>query len=224
MIDNLLKHEKIVLSIVQEYLNKNRCFTIDDIVPFINFRIKEFSKNIDQAGIKEILKSLVKKKQILEGSKFVKEEVLNNDNRRKLFNLICENPGVYFNRIAEELDLSNYILAWHIKILLKFNYIRSKVIDKHEVFFNAEFQADSEKEQVLSFISKRKVRKITDYLNSNPEGCSKTRISRELEIHSTTTDKYVNKLVKYEILLKKRLSNKTLYFINDGYYRRLLTY
>ena len=222
MIDNLLKHEQIVLSIVQEYLNKNRCFTIDDIVPYINFRIKKFSENIDQAGIKEILKSLVKKKQILEGSKLVKEDVLNNDNRRKIFNFICKNPGVYFNRIAEELDLSNYILAWHIKMLLKFNYIRSKVIEKHEVFFNADFQVDSEKEQVLFFISKQKVRKIIDYLNYNPEGCSKTRISKELGMHSTTIDRYMNKLEKYGILQKKRLSNKTLYFINDNCYRDFL--
>ena len=108
----------------------NRYFTLEDIVPFINVRIKKFSINLNYVGIREILRSLIKKKQILERSKLTREEILDNHNRREIFTFINENPGVYFNQIANKLNLSNYILAWHIKILLKFNYIRSKYVIK----------------------------------------------------------------------------------------------
>ena len=74
-------------------------------------------------GIRTILKSLLKKKLIIERSKFIKDEVLENDNRERVYNYIKNNPGVYFNQIAKKLLLSNYILAWHIKMLFQFNFI-----------------------------------------------------------------------------------------------------
>ena len=92
-----------MLNIIQEYLNKNRCFTIDNIIPFINVGLKKYSNSINYAGIREILKSLIKKKQIVEGSKLIKEEILNNENRKKIFSYICNNPGVFFYRIAKVL-------------------------------------------------------------------------------------------------------------------------
>ncbi|MHA1489566.1 MAG: hypothetical protein ACTSRI_07920 [Promethearchaeota archaeon] len=211
-----------MLHLIQEYLNKNRCFTIDNIIPFINVGLKKYSNNINYAGIREILKSLIKKKQIVEGSKLIKDEILNNENRKKIFNYISKNPGVYFNRVAKKLDLSNYILAWHIKILLKFNFIRSEEIENHEVFFNLNLQSDPDKDYLLSLISKEKVRKIIKFLKYNQEGCSKTQMSKALHMHSTTIANYVEKLDKYGILLKKRLANKTLFFFNEKYYRKVL--
>ncbi len=218
--ENILKHEQKVLFIVQEYLNKNRFFMIDDIIPFINVRLKEFSINLNQVGIRKILKSLIKKKMILEKSKFIRDDVLNNENRKKIYNFIQRSPGIYFNAIAKNLHLSNYILAWHIKTLINFIFIRSKNIDKHEVFFD--FNLKSDNDEILAFLSKEKSKKIIMYLMKHQDGFSKTHLSRELKMHSTTVSNYVEKLEENGILLKKKLSNKTLYFLNERYYYEIL--
>ena len=118
--EQVLQYEEAVLFIVQEYLNKNRYFTIDDIIPFINSRLRELSINLNFSGIKEVLKSLIKKKLIFERSKLSKNQILNNENRKMINDYIRKNPGVYFNQIAKNLNLSNYLLGWHLKILLKF--------------------------------------------------------------------------------------------------------
>lgn len=216
MTQDILIYEEKVLFIVQEYLNKNRYFTIEKIVPFINVRLKKFSINLNYAGIKEILKTLIKKKDILERSKLTREDILNNPNREKIFNTIKDNPGIYFNRLARKLNLSNYILAWHIKMLSNFNYIRSSYFEKHEAFFEADLK--TENDELLFFVSKEKSKQLIDFLINNQEGATKTKLSRELRMHSSTVSNYVNKLEKYGILLKKKLPNKTIYFINERYY------
>lgn len=153
---------------------------------------------------------------IFERSKLTKNQILNNDNREKIYTYICENPGLYFYQIAKTLNLGNYILGWHIKMLLKFNYIRSKEIDKHEVFFDINLEDNFD--ELYYFISKEKSQIIISFLIKNPEGTTKTRISRELKIHPKTTSKYINSLEVLNLLLKKKESKKTLYFLNESLY------
>ena len=212
--------EEKVIFIIKEYLNKNRCFKVKDIVPFINVRLKKFSIDLNYNGIREILNSLIKRKLVYEGSKLIKDSVLDNENRKEIFESIKSHPGIYFNRIAKQLNLSNYILAWHLKILLKFEYIRSKFIENHEIFF--EMNLESDNDEILYFISKEKSEEVINYLLLNQEGATRTKMSQDLKFHSSTVTLYVKKLEKYGILLKKELSNKTIYFVNERYYYEIL--
>ena len=220
MTENINKNEIIIFKIIQNYLNKNRSFYIEKIIPFINVRLKEFSINLNNSGIREILKSLIKKKKILERSKLVRSEILTNINRRKIFDFICKNPGVNFNQIAKKLQLSNYIIAWHLKILIKFEFIRSKFIENHEVFFDINLPIEKDKEYFL--LSKEKSKRLINYIIKNQEGCNKTQMRNNLKMHSTTVLKYINKLEEYKILLKKKLSNKTMYFLNEKVYYKII--
>ena len=67
--EQIFQYEEAVLFIVQDYLNKNKYFTVDDIIPHINSRLRELSITLNFSGIKEVLKSLIKKKLIFERSK-----------------------------------------------------------------------------------------------------------------------------------------------------------
>jgi len=111
----LSENERLVLKVVKEFLNKNRIFEIAKILPFINSRFKMSSTNINNEGIKDILKSLVRKRYLMEGSKLTRETILNNIVRNAIFEYITVNPGIYFSRILKYLTLNNYTLVWHIK-------------------------------------------------------------------------------------------------------------
>jgi predicted transcriptional regulator len=218
--EELLIHEEKVIFIIKEYLNKNRCFKINDIIPFINTRLKKFSVNLNYSGIREVLKSLVKKKLIFEGSKLIKDDVLNNENRKKIYEFIQHHPGVYFNRIAKQLNLSNYILAWHLKMLMKFELIRSKYIENHEAFFD--INVPGVNDYILFSISKEKVEKIIEYLLYYQEGASKTKLSRDLNMHTSTVSKYLKTLEKSKLVKNKKLSRKINYTLDEKRYHKIL--
>ena len=211
----LQEQERIVLNVVQEYLNKNRYFNMSDILPFIHSRFKMASININLRGIEEVLRSLVNKNLIVEGSKLTKNDILENKKRKKIYDFIVKNPGNYFNRIIKRLEMSNHVVIWHLSILLKFKYIKAENLDNHEIYFEYNFNLKNIK--FSYFTSKEKSKLIIDYLKNNDIGITKTKISTDLKIHINTTIKYLDFLEDFNVVTRKHLSNKTLYFLNEDF-------
>jgi len=214
MYTDLVENEKTILNFVHDYLNKNRQFTFEDILPYINSRVRLGSVNINNEGIKTILHSLINKKIIVEGSKLFKSEILDNRKRKDIYEFIAKNPGTYFNRILHELNFSNHIVVWHLNMLLKFDFIHKEKLENHEIYFDAK----KEFQEVIStyFISKEKSKKILNYMKDDNIGITKTHLSQKLEMHINTVEKYLSLLVKYKMLVKKRIDNKNLFFLSEA--------
>lgn len=209
------EREKLVLNVIQEYLNKNRVFNMKEILSFITSRFKMASININNRGIQEILKILVNKKLIVEGSKLYRDDLLNNKKRNVIYEFIVKNPGTYFNRIVKTLSLSNHVVIWHLEILLKFEYIKKQNIENHEVYFDVNYRLRNT--ELKYFTSKEKSKLIIDYLKSNDFGVAKTRISTDLKLHINTATKYLTFLEQFQVIVKRKLSGKTLFFIHDDF-------
>ncbi len=213
----LLEQEKIVLNVIQEYLNKNRSFNMKKILPFINARFKMSSVNINNRGIEEILQSLVKKKIIVNGSKLLREDILVNKKRNLVYEYILKKPGVYFNRIVRELNLSNHVVIWHLEMLLKFEFIKKQEIENHDIYFDVNYRLRNT--ELMYFTSKEKSKLIIEYLKKNNVGITKTQLSTDLKIHINTATKYLTFLEQFQVVSKKKLSRKILYFLNDDFNR-----
>ena len=213
MVLELVKEENIILTIVHDYLNKNRQFTFEEILPYINSRIRLSSTNISNEGVRLILKSLTNKKLIVEGSKLMKSEILNNQKRKEIYEFIVKNPGTYFNKILHELNYSNHIVVWHLSMLLKFEFISKKILENHEIYFDTTTELDDISSTY--FTAKEKSQKIINYMKKNNLGITKTNLSQELNMHMNTLAKYLNLLEDYNVIVKKKIDNKNLYFLSE---------
>jgi len=212
---NLIKAEKLVLEIVQEYLNKNREFNVEKIIPFIYSRIKHTQINLNYQGIHDILKSLLKKKILVEGSKLSSDDVLFNEARRRVFNFILENPGTYFSKILKKLDLANHVVVWHLNMLLKFSFIEKSLIDNTEVYY--EKSMDLRDVELIYFKNHNKSKKIIQYLLKNDRGVNKTKIAEDLNIHINTLSKYLIMLENLRIIYSEKIDKHYLYFLEETY-------
>jgi len=210
----LVEEEEVVLNFVHEYLNKNRLFIIEDILPFLNSRIKLSSINISSEGVRKILVSLTNKKLIVEGSKLIKNEILNNKKRKDIYEFVVENPGTYFNRIVHELHLSNHIVVWHLNMLLKFEFITKEMLENHETYFDTSSEIDNKK--VKYFTTKEKSQKIITFMKKDNIGTTKTHLSQELKMHMNTLAKYLDFLEKFDVIVKKKIDNNYLYFLREN--------
>lgn len=209
----LSEQEEIVLNVVREYLNKNRYFNIEKVLPFIQSRFRRASININTNGIETLLKSLVKKNLIVEGSKLTSEEILHNIKRTRIYNFIVKNPGTYFNKIVSGLNISNHIVVWHLNMLVKFNYIKKEKLENHDVYFDSE--TNFEEVKVNYYLSNKKCKKLIDYLKINNSGVNKTQLSANLGMHINTVQKYLTILEEIGVISKKSHSNNILYFLNQ---------
>lgn len=216
MVEVIASNEQTVLEIINEYLDKNRFFSVNDILPFISSRFAKSSINININGIRTILKSLIEKNFIVEGSKLTRNEILSNFNRKKIYEYIQKNPGAHFYNIVSNLDLNIPVVEWHLNILIKFMYINKEKIEKTDTYFDVNVK--SEDRMIIYYISKDKCKQIINFLKENQEGMTRYQISEQLNMHSTTVTKYTDKLHEIGILAKKPLSNKTLFFLNNENY------
>jgi len=215
----IANNEQTVLIIINEYLNKNRYFSASEIIPYISSRFAKSGVNININGIRTILKSLVEKGLIVEGSKLTRNEILSNFNRKKIYEYIQKNPGIIFNRIVTNLNLTIPVVEWHLNILMKFNYIIKEKIDNSVVYFDLNIKPEDRMTKYL--ISKGKSKQIINLLAVNQEGMTKNQISKKLNMHATTVTKYLDKLHEFGIITKKSLPNKNLYFLNNKIYNQI---
>ncbi len=211
----LVEQERVVLDIVQDYLSKNRQFDIDDIVPYISYYLRRTPNNLNYEGIKSVLKSLVKKNYLIEGSKLTHDDILKNDKRNKIYNLILENPGIYFTKIVNDLGFSNHVVVWHLSILIKFNFINKRIFDKHEIFYDISVNP---KDAKLNFyLSLEKSKLILRYLRNNNTGITKTKLSKVLKMHISTISKYLGILQKYKLIFEEKIDNRVLFFLEEEF-------
>ncbi|MFX0006481.1 MAG: hypothetical protein ACFFAV_07095 [Candidatus Hermodarchaeota archaeon] len=210
---DLLPQERVVLEIVQNYLSKNRQFDIDDIIPYISYYLRRTSNKLNYKGIKSVLKSLVKKNFLVEGSKLTNDDVLKNEKRKKIYHHILTKPGIYFSRLVNDLGFSTHVVVWHLNILIKFNFIKKRIFNKHEIYFDS--NVDIADAKFSFYISHDKSQNIIQYLHQNNIGLTKTKLSKALKMHPNTLSKYLLILERLEVILKEKIDNKILFFVNE---------
>ncbi|MBY9007002.1 MAG: hypothetical protein KGD63_09600 [Candidatus Lokiarchaeota archaeon] len=217
---HIYEFEEIIIDLVQDYLKTNRCFNFEKILPNLINRIHKMDINLNSNGIRKILRSLEDKKVIIQGSKLIKQNILDNFNRSLVYNFIMKNPGTYTNDIALSLDLNIFITKWHLNILIKFNFVKEIKIYNKIVYFDSKI--NTKLKEFYYLISNKKSKKIINYLRSNDLGSTIFQITKDLKMHFNTVKKYMNELEQNNLILTKKLSNKNLYFLNIEIIEKLI--
>jgi len=218
--DGIICDETIVYDTIQEYMDSNRCFEKEKIIGFIIARFARENININCTGIRASLEVLLENNLVVEGSKLTRDDVLLNNNRKRLYYYIKDNPGAYPNKIVNALGMSTFLVNWHLDMLVKFNFLRRERIDNMDAYFDSEL--NPENDVIKHVISREKCNKIVEYLKNNLEGVTKYQLSKDLGMHANTITKYLNKIEAFGLIMVERLSNKRLYFLDDVSYSVLI--
>ena len=216
MQETISEEEKIVYELIHDYLKKRRPIEVDKIIPYILSNLAKKSIDMNSKKIKLIVKSFLKKKLIVEGSRLTKDEILENDMRKKIYEFISENSAVYFHQIMKQLNLPSHSIIWHLNLLYLFGFIKRIKIKKHYnhyIYYNNNITEQQARK--IYFMKNVKCREIIDYLKNENEGCTKTHLSKQLEMHPNTITKYINALEAIEVVYKESFSNKSLYFLTQ---------
>jgi len=214
MVPQNIEEEEIVFNTIQDYLNENKILDREKVINRIKSNFSKVSININQEGIIKHIDSLIKKKRIVEGSKLTKDGVLLNTNRKKIYDFIKTNPGTYFYKITNELNMGNQLVFWHLNFLIEFELIKKAIIENHEIYFISSLSVEEGKR--LYYTIKEESKKILDYLKADDSGATKKKLSLELDLAPKTVTKYIESLEKFNFLDKKKISEKeTLYFSKE---------
>ncbi|MBD3342519.1 MAG: hypothetical protein GF353_25695 [Candidatus Lokiarchaeota archaeon] len=198
-----------VIEIAQEMVSENRVLNTENLYNLAKSRLQ-----IPRKGLLRIIRFLINKKILVEGSKFTRGSVLDNAYRKRIYNFISSHLGVHFSIIkrvifseTDNKSGSAGQLLWHLKMLIKFDYIKKVNFKKYTIFIPAELD---EEIGIIFFLLRDKInKKIIDLLIH--EGTIETsEVHKRIDETRELIYYRINDLIDNNLLSEIEEENKTI--------------
>lgn len=211
--------EAVVLKLVKEYLSKKTFASLSDIVVFINNRTRR-NQNINRTKIEQIIKSMIKRRIIVPGTKLMKNNVTENDTRNDILNFIRKHPGKNINEIMRAHNLGSNLALWHLSALEKFRLIRSKEIGNRKIFFI--YNADTKYDEYHYYLHNDVVLTIIRFMIQENHAFKVTQIAEGLGKNHNTIKKYLKVLQQLKLVKVEKDQTRNVYRINKEKYSKII--
>jgi predicted transcriptional regulator len=152
-----------------------------------------------------------------------KDQLLENENRRKTYKLIESNPGIHLRELKRLSNLPLSTLNYHV------NYMRRKkiLVQEKDGGFSRFYTKplDKEDKRLLKVLRQKKLRDIVSLVLINNKVKSKL-LEDELGIPRSTLSLYLNCLLKNKVLVMEKIGYENIYSLisEDKIVKTLITY
>jgi len=202
-----LEHPSVkrVLEIAEEVMNQNKVLNIETLYNIAKKRLK-----IPRNGLLFIIQFLINEKILIEGSKFSKETVLSNNNRKRICDYIETNPGLHFSilrKFALPDARSSGQLIWHLEMLIKFNYIKKFKVGNYTVYIP--FKMHEEVGRIIFLLRDRINNKLIRLL-AKKETLIKSEIYKVLEEKRVDVYYRITHLIENNMISLSETSDKEI--------------
>jgi predicted transcriptional regulator len=196
-----LNHPSVqsVIEIAKEVINNHNVLDTDLLYRLAKRRLK-----FPRKGLLSIIQLLINKKVLVEGSKYTRDEILNNKYRFHLYRFLTSYLGAHFSSIRKQIITDNRgtlgssgQLIWHLEMLIKFNYIKKIKIKNYTVFLPYEIDDEI---GLLYFVLRDEIYlKIIQLLISNAK-LKKSEVHKLINEKRETIYYRINNLIEFNII------------------------
>ena len=223
-----LNHPSVqnVIEIAKEVIYNNNVLDTELLYTLAKRRLK-----FPRKGLLSIIQLLINKKVLVEGSKYTRDEVLNNRYRLNLYIFLTSYLGAHFSTIRKQIltDKSGNMgssgqLIWHLEMLIKFNYIKKIKIKNYTVFLPYEMDDEI---GLLHFVLHDEIYLKIIQLLINNEKLKKSEVHKLVNEKRETIYYRINNLIDFKIItlsgeknslsLNSRKRNDIISIINTNF-------
>ncbi|MBN1801821.1 MAG: hypothetical protein JW891_09965 [Candidatus Lokiarchaeota archaeon] len=200
--------ERQIYEISKEYLKKKSLFSLVNLIDYVNKRTK-YNSDVNKNKIELVVKSLIKKKLILPGTRLIKQELLENPTRKKIYETIKEEPGINMTELMKIENLGSNQVVWHLSFLVKFECIRSREFGNQKAYYS--HRSNPNKDELYFYLRNDKVKQIIDALEEINDIIKPTNLKTVLGMNYKTIKKYLDILCDLGVVRKEK-DEKGYYF------------
>ncbi len=143
----------------------------------------------------------------------MKEEDIDFNNQKLIFNFISNNPGSHLRKISRTLGVHLSTLRYHINYLEKQELIVSKKEKNLKSYYIAGKLGTIDK-NITRLLQQKRFRDIILVIITNP-GLTHSEISDKLSIKPSTLSKYINILRTRRIIYHQKKGRNRYYYTYD---------
>ena len=210
--------QSIVCNLIKEYLKRKPFFSIEDIVVYINNRVKS-NPDLNKNSIERIIKKLIKKRILVPGTKLMKNNIIEHPIRNEIYNFIKKHPA-NINEIMKAINIGSNQALWHLSCLEKFRFTRSKKIDNQRIIF--QYESNPKHDELFYYLNQEIVKEIIDYLQKEGNTIKATELATNLQKNYNTIKKYLKILHKLKIIKFEKDNGRTLYSLDFEEYNNII--
>ncbi len=140
------------------------------------------------------------------------DEVLENENRNKIIDLILNEPGIHFNELLRKTGLAAGNLVWHLDILLTYKVIGKKRIGNFIAYFPY-YQKNPVSNIDLKLQKSKLTLEILEIIEKNP-GIWNNLITKKYKVDHKTIQYHLDKLNELGLIKFKKDGRKKKIFPN----------
>ena len=140
------------------------------------------------------------------------DEVLENENRNKIIDLILNEPGIHFNELLRRTELAAGNLVWHLDILETYKIIGKKRISNFIAYF-LNYQKNPISNLDLRLSKSNLTLEILKMIEKEP-GIWNSIITQRQKVDHKTIHYHISKLIDLELVITKKEGRKKKLFPN----------
>jgi len=145
------------------------------------------------------------------------DEVLENENRNQIIDLVLKEPGIHFNELLRKTELAAGNLVWHLDILETYKVIGKKRVGKFIAYFPY-YQKNPLSNLDIKLSKSKLTLEILEMIEEEP-GLWNNLITKKLEVDHKTIQYHINKLKELNLIrFRKEGRKKKIYPNLDAEY------
>jgi len=137
--------------------------------------------------------------------------------RSLIYNFLFKNPGLHFRELVRKLNIPGTTLNYHLKYLEKHDLLTTKKEGRYIRYFISN-DVDNKEKTILTIIRQETTRNILLYIVVMA-AASQNEIAKELEMHPTTVEFHLKKLLKSDLIEPAYIKNGIVY---TGYFNNAI--
>ena len=141
-----------------------------------------------------------------------KEEILENDNRRKIYEVIEKNPGIHLRELNRVIDTPMTTIEYHLSYMVRRQIIYAETDLNLKRYYAKPIEKEDKK--VIATLRQKRLREIV-LLVLSKEKVKYQFLSEYLNLPNSTLSFYLKYLVDNGILLREKVGYETLYTVKD---------
>jgi len=142
-------------------------------------------------------------------TKIKKNKVLDHYLRGKIHGYIIANPGEHYNAIKEQLNVTNGALSYHLRVLEREAYVRSRMDGIFKRFYPADMKLPTTQRNISSF------QEVILTIVKNNQGLSQKDIAKRIGASSQVINYHIKILEESELIRVDRTRRKSRVYAND---------
>jgi len=141
-----------------------------------------------------------------------KDEILENENRMKIYSAIEANPGIHLREAQRILNMPLATLEYHLEYMKRKKIIFAEKNGHYKRYYVKPLEAEDKK--VLSALRQKRIREIVLAVLAN-EKAKYQFLADYFKLPHSTLSFYLKYLVDHDILARNKVGYENIYTVRD---------